>query len=975
MLPTAPGARRGARHAQLRAGQLARPGAARSSTRRPPRCRPWRRGCWCGPRASMASRRRTSRLARTCCARRWSSIPTATTPTSCSRCCSPTRARTAEIVEHPRGAALSRAPEDAARPRVPRLRLDVGDPLQRPRGQRRLLRSGAARVLQERRGATSPGTWRPSASCARSRPGQRRRAGRAAAARRRGAQGAAARGGSGADRRRGRRDRLEGAQGRARWPPATSTGCARSSPRTRVYQEFARRATRRRPRRPPRPSRPPRRAAAPSRRAAAGREVAAEPRREPPHARAGRRSWRRAPSRSPPPEGEAVPEAAEPRAGSRPAPAARAGRRGALRREPRRPVEPAGAGAPVVEAAPRPPQRAEAGSGERRPGARARRAGRRRHRAALRRRGSRRGRVARQGHRGLAQGGAGGHDAAHAAARAGARLPQGRAAGTRSSRCSRRRPRRSRASTPDDKVAAPASRWSRSTATSCSLDVMVINTFNQILQLQPGRPSTALDALAAQYEKMKRWPDLIGVLQKKADARRPTERADDKVDAPAACASPASSSRSSPTRPRPSRPSSRSSSSTRRNAEALAYLKAMYEKRRDWEKLIAHPPARRSISLADATQKGAARCSRWPSSPPRSSSGRQISIDLWAQGARATTRDTPRPWPSSRSSTSARRSGTSSPSVLRAPGRAGRRRRRRRSPCCRSSASSTPTRSRTTDGAIDGVARPARGRPGEPARPGRAEEALPAAQELGRARGVLRRAGKWDEFIRVLERQVESRTTRPRSPSTSEIAGSTANAARSPTAPCAPTRSVLSSTPQNLEAAEALIPLYEAVSDVKKLAEVLEIQLGHTEDATSAPGAHAAPRGAQRAEAARQGAAFGWYLKAFEEDPRGRVGARARSSGWPERRAGGFQELVAGLRGGLRQARRRPGGRCRSDLTVARVYEEELARGRRGARAPTSRSSSSSSRTRRPSLALERLYFKTRGSGRSSSASTTRSSS
>src|SRR5262249_17859165 len=47
------------------------------------------------------------------------------------------------------------------------------------------------------------------------------------------------------------------------------------------------------------------------------------------------------------------------------------------------------------------------------------------------------------------------------------------------------------------------------------LDVMVVNTFNQILQLQP-KNLAALDTLAAQYETMKRWPDLIGVLQKRA---------------------------------------------------------------------------------------------------------------------------------------------------------------------------------------------------------------------------------------------------------------------------------------------------------------------------------------------------------------------------------------------------------------------------------------------------------------------------
>ena len=55
------------------------------------------------------------------------------------------------------------------------------------------------------------------------------------------------------------------------------------------------------------------------------------------------------------------------------------------------------------------------------------------------------------------------------------------------------------------------------------LDVMVINTYNAILALSP-RNQRALDALATQYETMKRWPDLIGVLQKKAAQGSPEEQ-------------------------------------------------------------------------------------------------------------------------------------------------------------------------------------------------------------------------------------------------------------------------------------------------------------------------------------------------------------------------------------------------------------------------------------------------------------------
>jgi tetratricopeptide (TPR) repeat protein len=49
-----------------------------------------------------------------------------------------------------------------------------------------------------------------------------------------------------------------------------------------------------------------------------------------------------------------------------------------------------------------------------------------------------------------------------------------------------------------------------------NLDVMVINTYNHILQLKADHLG-ALEALAAKYEAMGRWNDLIGVLQRTAD--------------------------------------------------------------------------------------------------------------------------------------------------------------------------------------------------------------------------------------------------------------------------------------------------------------------------------------------------------------------------------------------------------------------------------------------------------------------------
>jgi tetratricopeptide (TPR) repeat protein len=58
-----------------------------------------------------------------------------------------------------------------------------------------------------------------------------------------------------------------------------------------------------------------------------------------------------------------------------------------------------------------------------------------------------------------------------------------------------------------------------------NLDVMVINTYNQILALRPENAG-ALQALAQKYEQLGRWNDLIGILTRSADT---TEDRDEKT--------------------------------------------------------------------------------------------------------------------------------------------------------------------------------------------------------------------------------------------------------------------------------------------------------------------------------------------------------------------------------------------------------------------------------------------------------------
>ncbi len=120
--------------------------------------------------------------------------------------------------------------------------------------------------------------------------------------------------------------------------------------------------------------------------------------------------------------------------------------------------------------------------------------------------------------------------------------------------------------------------------------------------------------------------------------------------------------------------------------------------------------------------------------------------------------------------------------------------------------------------------------------------------------------GKQEEFLRVLERQVETSTGDAQLEVCQRIADVSARLGKPDRARRAFER-VLSIDKHNLAAAEGLIPLYDTHSDAKHLAEVLAVQLEHTTDLRE-----------RRAQLAR--------LARLREDLRDRQGALAL---WLER--------------------------------------------------------------------------------------------
>ncbi|HVR02340.1 MAG TPA: hypothetical protein VMT47_09430, partial [Polyangia bacterium] len=112
------------------------------------------------------------------------------------------------------------------------------------------------------------------------------------------------------------------------------------------------------------------------------------------------------------------------------------------------------------------------------------------------------------------------------------------------------------------------------------LDVMVVNAFNQILNIQPTNQQAG-EALAAQYEAMKRWPDLISLLRRKAGAVSETS---EKVALQLKVANLFLEKFSN--QAEAIKAYEAILELDPKNEEALGFLKQMYEKRRDWEKLV-----------------------------------------------------------------------------------------------------------------------------------------------------------------------------------------------------------------------------------------------------------------------------------------------------------------------------------------------------------------------------------------------------
>jgi tetratricopeptide (TPR) repeat protein len=129
-------------------------------------------------------------------------------------------------------------------------------------------------------------------------------------------------------------------------------------------------------------------------------------------------------------------------------------------------------------------------------------------------------------------------------------------------------------------------------------------------------------------------------------------------------------------------------------------------------------------------------------------------------------------------------------------------------------------------------------------------------------------SGKWDEFIRVLEQQEAKETTsEAKIPLLFKIAQLWADKKQKLDRAAKAYEKILELEANNLQAAEALIPIYTTANNAKALANVIEVKLGHVEDSSAKLELYREVAALYEGRVKDPQKAFERYLSAFELFP------------------------------------------------------------------------------------------------------------
>ena len=188
-------------------------------------------------------------------------------------------------------------------------------------------------------------------------------------------------------------------------------------------------------------------------------------------------------------------------------------------------------------------------------------------------------------------------------------------------------------------------------------------------------------------------------------------------------------------------------------------------------------------------------------------------------------------------------------------------------------------------------------------------------------------SGKWDEFIRVLEQQEAKETNPPAKISLLfKVAELWADKKQKLDRAAKAYEKVLELEPTNLEAAQALVPIYTQANNAKALANALEVKLGHEQDPAAKVELYRELAALYETKIKDPQRAFDRYLSAFELLP-----GDARTSEDVERAAkatGAWDKIVAAYRGAIESAdmNRDRDAAIMLRLRLGRVLVENLQR-------------------------------------------------
>ena len=387
-------------------------------------------------------------------------------------------------------------------------------------------------------------------------------------------------------------------------------------------------------------------------------------------------------------------------------------------------------------------------------------------------------------------------------------------------------------------------------------DVQSLNTLQQIAKLQPSNIEI-YDELASQYEAKKRWPDLVKTLNAKAEhlqseeervalylriARLYIERFSNQAEA--------------------IRAFERVLAIDTENREAIEHLMAVYEKRRDWEKLLRlketeleriEDEVERSEQIYAVAKLAATKVKKpdvcivwWEKVLKHDPAHEEAISELYRLYERA------KNW-ERLAEVCAKQANIASESGKRVE-------------ALQKLGLLYTDKLSDTQKAIDAWNQLLQIDPDHR----RAQDALKklyiAAKDWQALEDFYRARDKIDEFVRVLERQVDGDSDSENLALAMKIAVMYRDEVKKADRAMRAFEKVLTLDESNLEAAEALIPLYETGRDPRKLVRALTIQLEQTDD--SELRRERMQRLAEYSEEKLRdkGAAFGWWLKAHAEN-------------------------------------------------------------------------------------------------------------